>query len=92
MVDNKNEKGNQLYLEEIMHSIKRFTARECNKLLKRTGQFWQHESYDRIIRDRKELFYILKYVLDNPIKAGFCKKWEDWNWTYLKEEFYDSIK
>jgi putative transposase len=32
--------------ERIMHSLKRHTARECNKALGREGKFWQDESYD----------------------------------------------
>jgi len=33
------------------------------------GHFWYHESYDRIIRDRDNLYRTICYVLDNPIKA-----------------------
>jgi REP element-mobilizing transposase RayT len=38
-------------LHEVLHSLKRHTARECNKILNRTGAFWQYESYDHVIRD-----------------------------------------
>src|SRR5205085_11367554 len=31
-------------LAEITHSIKSYTAKEANKILKRTGKFWQTES------------------------------------------------
>jgi hypothetical protein len=33
-------------LRQIAHSIKSYTAHEANKLLNRTGQFWQHEPFD----------------------------------------------
>lgn len=66
----------------ILRLIKGSTARECNKLLNRSGTFWQHESYDHVVRDNKELIRIVKYVLNNPVKAGFCEKWEDWKWSY----------
>ena len=32
---------------DILRLIKGATAREANKILNRTGAFWQHESYDR---------------------------------------------
>lgn len=78
------------YLQEIMHSIKRFSARECNKLLGETGKFWQDESYDRLVRDDKELHRILIYVLNNPVKANLCKQMKDWKWSYIKD-IYNNI-
>jgi hypothetical protein len=38
---------------KIIGSLKQYTAREANKLLQRKGQFWQHESFDRVIRDNE---------------------------------------
>ena len=49
-------------LPSIMHSLKRYTAVEANKLLGRQGQFWQHESYDHVVRDEAELNRIRRYV------------------------------
>ncbi|MCP5098236.1 MAG: hypothetical protein GY943_22025 [Chloroflexi bacterium] len=81
------EKENDSYhaLQTIMHSLKRYTAREGNKLLKREGAFWQHESYDHVVRNRNEWERIVKYVLNNPVKAGLVERWEDWPYTYLKD-------
>jgi putative transposase len=69
-------------LDEIMHSIKRFSAREANKILNRQGQFWEEESYDYLIRNSEELARIIDYILDNPIKAGLCKNRNEWKWSY----------
>lgn len=66
------------YLQEIMHSIKRFSAKECNKLIGQTGKFWQDESYDRLVRNDAELHRILIYVLNNPVKAGLCTQMSNW--------------
>jgi len=67
---------------DILKSLKWNTALRCNKLLKRSGAFWQHESYDHVVRDPNELNRITEYVLNNPVKAGLCEKWEDWQWSY----------
>ena len=75
-------------LEDIMHSIKRYSASKANKVLKRAGQFWQHENYDHIIRNEQELENIIDYVLNNPIKAGLIKNQDNWKWNYLKEIKY----
>jgi REP element-mobilizing transposase RayT len=73
-------------LIEILHSLKRHTAREANKILQRSGTFWQHESYDHFARDEKELERIIKYVLYNPVQAGLTDEWTSWKWTYCKYE------
>jgi putative transposase len=72
-------------LDEIMHSIKRFSAREANKILNRQGQFWEEESFDYLIRNQQELERIIEYILNNPVKAGLCKNWNDWKWSYSRK-------
>lgn len=54
----------------IMHSLKSYTANEANKLLKRSGAFWETESYDHVIKDENEYYRTIAYVLNNPVKAG----------------------
>jgi REP element-mobilizing transposase RayT len=71
-------------LQTIMHSLKRRTARQANNILGCEGQFWQHESYDHIVRDQPEWERIVHYVLNNPVKAGLVISWEEWPWTYLR--------
>jgi len=67
--------GDYFSISKILHTLKRFTAREANIVLNRPGQFWQHESYDHVIRDDGELENIISYVLMNPIKAGLKPNW-----------------
>ena len=69
-------------MTDILRLIKGATAREANKILNRTDAFWQHESYDRVVRDEKELNRIIWYTINNPVKAGLVKNAEDWKWTY----------
>ena len=71
-------------LPAIMHSLKRYTARQANLLLGRQGQFWQHESYDHVVRDEAELQRIIRYVLNNPVRAELVTQWDEWPWTYCR--------
>ena len=57
-------------LSEILHSWKSFTANEANKILGRTGSFWQAESFDHLIRDSADFYAQLDYLRRNPEKAG----------------------
>jgi len=72
-------------LSSIMHSLKRNTAKRANQILSRSGSFWEHESFDHYIRNRTEWKRVIQYVLQNPVKAGLVKTWEEWPWNYLRE-------
>ncbi len=76
--------GEYFSLRKIMQSHKGYTAKTCNDVLKRKGQFWQHESYDHFVRDINELKRIRKYVTLNPVKAGLVEYWDQWPWTYSR--------
>jgi REP element-mobilizing transposase RayT len=90
---NKNEKlGNKYPVTDILHSIKSYTALECNKILDRKGRFWQSESYDRVIRNKDELEKTIWYTLNNPVKAGFVDQWQEWAYSYCTPKFMDTFK
>ena len=72
-------------LSSIMHSLKRNSAKRANQILNRAGTFWEHESFDHYIRNRAEWNRIVKYLLENPVKAGLVKCWQEWPWTYLRD-------
>ena len=67
-----------VHLPTIMHSIKSYTATEANKMLGRSGQFWQIESFDRYIRSDRHFVNVVRYIENNPVKAGLCASPEDW--------------
>ncbi len=68
---------------ETLRLLKGRTARACNLELKRSGKFWQHESYDHYARNDEELGRIVAYIINNPVKAGLAKEWTEWKFTYL---------
>jgi REP element-mobilizing transposase RayT len=68
-------------LSQIAHSWKSYTANACNKALGRKGEFWQREPFDRYIRDEKHFANAVRYIENNPVKAGLCEKPEDWRWS-----------
>ena len=56
-------------LEDVLQSIKSYTAHEINRMRGSEGQVWQKESYDHIIRDHDELRAYQRYIRENPVKA-----------------------
>jgi len=74
-------------LSDIMKLIKGRSAISINKLLDRKGNLWQAESFDRLIREEKEMYNIVKYVLLNPVKANLVSDWKDWEYTYCHPSY-----
>ncbi|MGI8786884.1 MAG: REP-associated tyrosine transposase [Pyrinomonadaceae bacterium] len=68
-------------LSEIMKKFKSFTAHEANKILRRSGQFWQEDYFDRYIRNREHFENTIDYIENNPVKAGLCKRRSDWRFS-----------
>ncbi len=68
-------------MSQITHTWKSFTAHEINKVLKREGELWQREPFDRYIRDHKHYANAVSYIENNPVKAGLFEKPEDWRWS-----------
>jgi putative transposase len=69
-------------VSHLMQSLKRFTAREGNRMLALTGQpFWQEESYDRLVRDDQEFHSIARYIEMNPVRAGLVATPEAFPWS-----------
>ncbi len=71
-------------LARILHSLKGYTAFKVNRILERRGGFWEHESYDHHVRNEREWERIVAYVLNNPVKAGLAKDWQEWRWSYYR--------
>jgi REP element-mobilizing transposase RayT len=67
---------------KLMQSLKRFTAREGNRVLGLTGRpFWQDESYDRLVRNSTEFERIAGYIEMNPVRAGLVTTPEEFRWS-----------
>jgi putative DNA methylase len=74
-------------LATLMHSLKSYSAHEANRVLGRSGSFWQHESYDHWVRDEEELERIVEYIAANPVKAGLAKQAHEWRWSSAYDRF-----
>ncbi len=66
-------------LAEVVHSWKSFTAKRSNELLSVTGSFWRREYYDHLVRDESEFERAVRYVAENPEKAGL----RNWGWVWV---------
>jgi REP element-mobilizing transposase RayT len=65
-------------LARVVKAWKNFSAKAANQALGRMGRFWQREYYDRMIRNEDEFDRAIRYVLENPTKAGL----KNWTWVW----------
>ncbi|MEY4903412.1 MAG: hypothetical protein RLZZ292_1227 [Bacteroidota bacterium] len=70
-------------LEKVLKDLKGSTARYANLALERSGSFWHKDSYNHYVRNDAEYYNIIRYILQNPVKAKLVEKWEAWSNTYL---------
>ena len=77
-------KGEAIFysLTEILHTIKSFTAHEINQVEKSSGEIWEAESFDRLIRSERDLQEKFNYITRNPWDAGLVKPTEDYAWVW----------
>ena len=68
-------------ITQVVYSWKSLTAREVNKLFSLTGQFWQRDYFDRVIRDERHFANAVKYIHNNPVKARLVQLTEDWPYS-----------
>jgi REP element-mobilizing transposase RayT len=72
----------RIEVSKLMQSLKRFTAREGNRMLRSTGKpFWQEESYDRLVRGEVEFRRVVNYIEMNPVKAGLAATPQEFPWS-----------
>lgn len=67
-----------IVLADVMQSFKSLTAHKANKILRRKGQFWMEDYFDRYIRNANHFVKTVRYIESNPVKAWLCKEPQDW--------------
>jgi putative transposase len=45
------------------------------------GAIWQRSFYDRILREDEDPAEQVRYILDNPIRAGIAETWGEYPWA-----------
>jgi alanine--tRNA ligase len=72
-------------LSELLSSIKSFTAHEINKMENATGQVWENESFDRLMRSAGELEEKFHYICRNPWDSGVVPLTENYPWLWTPD-------
>ncbi len=69
-------------LDELMHSIKSFTAKRINALEGTEGHVWEAEYHDRLMRSDSDIEEKFLYIVHNPWAEGAAGPEEDYPWLW----------
>ena len=68
-------------LGETIGGWKSYTAKEANRLLGRSGTFWQEDYWDTFMRDEEQEAKARSYIANNPVKARLVRTPAEWPWS-----------
>ena len=68
-------------LKQTIRGWKWYVATQANRLLGRTGPFWQTDWFDRWARTEAKANRMRDYVRLNSVKARLALRWQDYRWT-----------
>ena len=81
-------------LGKVVQSWKSYTGKKIRGMMEdgRAGArraqedgVWMREYWDRYIRDEDHFDAVVRYIHDNPVKAGLVAEAEDWPWSSARE-------
>ncbi len=74
----------------------RFLRKHSNELLAETGHRWQPQAYDHVLRshesDRNAYESLVRYIAENPVRAGLVNTAADWPHTGAVIPGYPELK
>ena len=68
-------------LGQVVKNWKSYTIKAANKILGRQGTFWLDDYFDHYSRDEAEFWRTVRYIENNPVKAGLVRTPEEWLWS-----------
>jgi len=68
----------------VMARVKSVSSHLMNRALGKRGHWWQHESFDHIVRNDESLRQKAEYICENPVRAGLVANARDYPWTWSR--------
>lgn len=76
-------------VSDIMHHIDGVFANSYNKANISSGKVIQAKFWEHVVRNQKDLEEKLDYIHNNPVRAGFVKRSEDWEYSSFRNYYLD---
>jgi REP element-mobilizing transposase RayT len=65
-------------MQELLDGFKSRTGRQASQILGLSGRFWQRDWFDHWSRSPAQDEKIVRYIQQNPVKAGLVQEFTDW--------------
>ena len=74
-----------IHIEKWLDSFKSYTT---NRFMKAGGKppLWQRSANDHVCRVDESVENAVRYLANNPVRAGLIEKWDNWPWTKVLVE------
>jgi REP element-mobilizing transposase RayT len=79
-------------ISRVLHDVKTTSARKLNRRRGVEGPLWQHQFWDRFVRNAKEFSQRLDYMHQNPVRKGLVSRPEQWPWSSYNNFSLDKDK
>ena len=79
------QKTNHLLISNFISSLLNSYVKSINKKLGRSGTLFESKTKNKIITDEHYFIWVIKYILENPVKANLAKKITDWEFSNAKD-------
>lgn len=63
-----------------LDSFKSYTTHQFMKFGQKPP-LWQSSANDHVCREGETAETVMRYIAENPVRAGLVEKWQDWPWT-----------
>ena len=77
-------------VSKFMHSLLTSFAMRYNRIKNRKGHVFESRFKSYLIESEKYLLDVIKYVLENPVRAKMVKKVQDYKWSSFNSYFKQS--
>jgi|GEM_PF-4334096 len=67
----------------LLQRMKSYTSHKIKGMCKIDTPVWRLGTYDRVVRNDRELIEFENYIIYNPVKAGYVDEPEKWEHLYV---------
>ncbi len=67
-----------LKISDFLSALSNSYVKSINKKFKRSGTLFEGKTKSKIITDEHYFIWIIKYIIENPVKAKLVKSVDDW--------------
>jgi putative transposase len=78
-----------LLISQVLPDAKKVMTLRLHRRRGTRGPLWQHQFWDRFVRDERELAERLDYLHMNPVRRALVRRPEDWRWSSYNNFAFD---